>query len=82
MQQSPKVVEPYAGQNQQQQIAVPARIAYQGAQYSPEEGPWVMIPYAAIYPPEPPPEPPALSLWNRAQIFAGSQMSEHIVNDS
>lgn len=77
-------VAPYAGQNQQQQIQVPATIAYKSYQYSPEEGPWVMPPYASIYPPPPPPEwppPPALSLWNRQSIFAGTQWSETTHND-
>jgi hypothetical protein len=42
-------VPPYAGENQSQQINVPAQIAYQGPQYSPEEGCWVMPPYANIF---------------------------------
>jgi hypothetical protein len=41
-------VAPYAGQNQQTQIVVPATIYYQEQM---EDGPWVMPPYAQIYPP-------------------------------
>lgn len=44
-------VSSYCGQNQQQAITVPRRIVYQSYQYSPEEGPWAMPPYASIYPP-------------------------------
>jgi hypothetical protein len=44
----PKVPN-YAGQSQPTQINIPARIAYQGYQYSPEEGPWVMPPYEQIF---------------------------------
>jgi hypothetical protein len=47
-------VPPYAGENQQQQINVPAPILYQ---QQPEEGCWVMPPYATIFPPPPQPEP-------------------------
>jgi hypothetical protein len=42
---------PYCGQNQTSQIQVPAPIAYKAYQYSPEEGPWAMIPYSVLYPP-------------------------------
>jgi len=41
------VVAPYAGQNQQQVILVPAKTALQG--WDGEEGPWVMPPYAQIF---------------------------------
>ena len=44
-------VAPYAGQNQQQIVAVPRTIVFKSYQYSPEEGPWAMIPYAQLYPP-------------------------------
>ena len=44
-------VPPYCGQNQSAQIQVPATIAYKSYSYSPEEGPWVMLPYASLYPP-------------------------------
>lgn len=50
-------VAPYAGQNQQSQIVIPARIAYRLIW---EEGPWVMPPYAALYPP--PTQAPAEAL--------------------
>jgi hypothetical protein len=43
-------VSSYCGQNQQQVIAVPRTIVFKSYQYSPEEGPWAMIPYASIYP--------------------------------
>jgi hypothetical protein len=46
---APALVGSYCGQNQQQQIQVPARIAYKSYQYSPEEGPWVMLPYGQIF---------------------------------
>jgi hypothetical protein len=42
-------VAPYCGANQQQQINVPATIAYKYIDR--EEGPWVMLPYASLYPP-------------------------------
>lgn len=42
---------PYTGQGQQQQIAVPHTIVLKSYQYSPEEGPWAMLPYASLYPP-------------------------------
>lgn len=42
-------VAPYCGQNQTSQIQVPARIAYKYIDW--EEGPWVMLPYATLYPP-------------------------------
>jgi hypothetical protein len=41
----------YCGQNQTQQIQVPASVAYKEPPYAQEEGPWVMPPYASIYPP-------------------------------
>ena len=44
----PLIVPAYSGQNQQTQIAVPAPIAYREARR--EEGPWVMPPYANLYP--------------------------------
>lgn len=47
-----RTVPPYAGMNQQTVINVPASIAYQGPQYSPEEGCWVMPPYSIIFPPD------------------------------
>ncbi len=43
------IVPPYAGQNQQQTIVQPLSIQYQG--WDGEEGPWVMLPYAQLYPP-------------------------------
>lgn len=43
------LVPPYCGQQQQSQIQVPRRIQYQSAQYSPEEGPWVMLPYSQVF---------------------------------
>ena len=45
----PGVVAPYCGQNQQQTILQPRPIQYQG--WDGEEGPWVMLPYASLYPP-------------------------------
>lgn len=47
----PSLVPVYAGQNQQQKIQVPASIAYRQPPYGQEEGPWVMLPYASLYPP-------------------------------
>jgi hypothetical protein len=44
-------VAPYTGQNQPQTIQVPRTIVYKSYRYSPEEGCWVMPPYAALYPP-------------------------------
>jgi hypothetical protein len=44
-------VSPYAGQSQQQQIAVPRTIVFKSYQYSPEESCWAMPPYASFYPP-------------------------------
>lgn len=44
-------VAPYAGQNQQQLIAVPRTIVFKSYQYSPEESCWAMPPYGTIYPP-------------------------------
>lgn len=43
------IVSPYAGQTQPAVINVPATILYKSYQYSPEEGPWVMLPYAQIF---------------------------------
>ena len=43
------IVSPYAGQDQQAHINVPATIAYK--YIDGEEGPWAMIPYAWLYPP-------------------------------
>lgn len=45
---APLIVPSYSGSNQQTQIQVPARIAYREAER--EEGPWVMPPYANLYP--------------------------------
>jgi hypothetical protein len=70
------VVAPYAGQNQQTVIPVPATIAYK--YIDGEEGPWAMIPYAQLYPPEPPPAPSVAylpppvrisDLWSAMQTF-------------
>jgi hypothetical protein len=69
------IVAPYAGQNQQAVIPVPARIAYKYIDR--EEGPWVMIPYAQLYPPDPPASsvaflPPPIrtsDLWSAMQTF-------------
>jgi hypothetical protein len=41
--------EPYAGQEQNKKIKVPARIAYKSPPYSFEEGCWSMPPYADIF---------------------------------
>lgn len=41
-------VSPYAGQSQPSQIAVPSSTLYHSER---EEGPWVMPPYASIFPP-------------------------------
>lgn len=71
-------VAPYCGQNQTSQIQVPATIAYKYIDW--EEGPWVMIPYASLYPPAPEPAAPAFSLWDRMQLFGGSQMSDQVRN--
>lgn len=46
-------VIPYCGQNQQQQINVPASIAYREGDM--EEGPWGMLAYGSLWPQ--PPEP-------------------------
>jgi hypothetical protein len=43
------LVPSYAGQSQPTRINVPARIAYQSYQYSPEESCWVMPAYAQIF---------------------------------
>ena len=43
----PALVSPYAGQNQQSRIAIPATTAYQQTW---EESCWVMPPYAEIFP--------------------------------
>jgi hypothetical protein len=70
------IVAPYAGQNQQTVIPVPATIAYK--YIDTEEGPWVMMPYAQLYPPEPPPAPSVAylpppirtsDLWSAMQTF-------------
>lgn len=45
-------VSPYAGQTQQQTIAVPRSIVFKSYKYSPEEGPWAMIPYSQVFPQE------------------------------
>jgi hypothetical protein len=45
----PLLAAPYCGQNQAQQIQVPASIAYKSLDR--EEGPWAMMPYASLYPP-------------------------------
>jgi hypothetical protein len=44
----PKLVAPYTGQTQQSSIAITRASVYQQEM---EEGPWVMPPYAALYPP-------------------------------
>ena len=72
------VVAPYCGQNQTALIPVPARIAYQ--YWDGEEGPWVMLPYASLYPPPPEPPPQKYSLWNRMTLFEGSQFSSEVRN--
>jgi hypothetical protein len=68
------IVAPYAGQNQQTVIPVPATIAYKYIDR--EEGPWVMIPYAQLYPPPSEPQvaflPPPIrtsDLWSAMQTF-------------
>jgi hypothetical protein len=67
------VVAPYAGQNQQTVIPVPATIAYKQVR---EESCWVMIPYSQLYPPPPQPQvtylPPPIrtsDLWSAQQTF-------------
>lgn len=50
MQDSPSLVAPYCGMNQQQTINVPATIAYKGYRYAPEESCWAMPSYASLYP--------------------------------
>jgi hypothetical protein len=76
MQNSPAIVAPYCGQNQEQTIQVPATIAYREPPYGQEEGPWVMIPYASLYPQPPAPDtqwlPPPISktdLWSAMQTW-------------
>lgn len=44
----PTLVAPYCGGVQPVTIPVPARIAYK--YIDPEEGPWVMLSYASLYP--------------------------------
>lgn len=76
----PALVTPYAGQTQQQQIQVPAPIAYK--YIDSEEGPWSMMPYQEIFPdvlndqfpPPPAPQflPPPLKktdLWRAMQTW-------------
>jgi hypothetical protein len=53
----PLTVGPYAGQNQQSRIAITAESAYRQVW---EEGPWVMPPYAQIFPP--PVQAPGLAI--------------------
>lgn len=72
----PGLEAPYAGQNQEQTIQVPATIAYREPPYGAEEGPWVMLPYAKLYPqPQTPTEgvvPPPVSktaLWDAQQTW-------------
>jgi hypothetical protein len=67
-------VPPYCGQNQTSSIPVPARIAYNYIDW--EEGPWVMIPYASLYPQPPAPTqaplpPPVgkIDLWSAMQVW-------------
>jgi hypothetical protein len=45
----PVLNAPYCGQNQAQQIQVPASVAYKEPPYAQEEGPWVQMPYAQIF---------------------------------
>ena len=76
MQNTPAVVAPYTGQNQQTQIQVPDTIVYKSYQYSPEEGCWAMMPYQFLYP-QPPTEtnqllPPPIQttrLWDAMQTW-------------
>jgi len=49
----PKAVATYCGQNQQQDINVPAPIAYREPPYNIEESCWAQIPYAYLYPQPP-----------------------------
>jgi hypothetical protein len=51
MENGPSLVPAYCGQNQSAIIAIPATIAYKTYRFNPEEGPWVLPPYANIYPP-------------------------------
>jgi hypothetical protein len=70
---------PYCGQTQVQRINVPATIAYK--YIDSEDGPWVMPPYASIYPPPAPaPTESRFSLWNRMQVLEGSQFSSEVHN--
>lgn len=48
MQQSPKAMPPYSGQSQPGQIQVPRTISNREGRR--EEGPWVMPPYANLFP--------------------------------
>jgi hypothetical protein len=67
-------VPPYAGQNQQRWIPVPATIQYK---HNWEEGPWVLPPYSSIYPPDSqaqgtafvPPPIQKTDLWSAQQEF-------------
>jgi hypothetical protein len=75
MQNVPQLVAPYCGQSQPTVIPVPATIAYKYIDR--EEGPWAMIPYAQLYPPDPPAPsvaflPPPIrtsDLWSAMQTF-------------
>jgi hypothetical protein len=75
MQTEPVMVGPYCGALQQQQIPVPARITYQQVR---EEGPWVLPPYAQIYPEVAPVEEVPPAAWvpppiKRIDIFSAQQ---------
>lgn len=73
----PLIVPPYSGSNQTSQIEVPATIGYREAR--PEEGPWVMPPYAVLYPEVPnaqieetaivPPPIQKMDLWSAQQTW-------------
>jgi hypothetical protein len=78
MEDGPLLQPSYCGQCQPRHIVVPDTIYYRYYNYNPEESCWAMPPYASIYPPPPPPQWPEtpLSLWNRMQIFQGSQWGE------
>lgn len=53
--QIPLVVPPYAGEDQPSPLEIPLWIQYKEDQW--EEGPWVMPPYALIFPQDPIPQP-------------------------
>jgi hypothetical protein len=74
MQKEPSTFPPYSGQNQQQVIEVPRSISNREERR--EEGPWVMPPYANLYPGGEqarlaylPPPIQSTDLWTAMQTF-------------